>query len=183
MSAAAYIQISPQALALVKRLGDTAAVMTAVARTMDRENTLTVASIQRDSLSFPRGGPSRPDGLRVQSGSLRRSLRASPAVSQPNGQSGGTVTSGIGGNVTSKGVNYLAVHEFGATIPPHTITATQARALCFIIGGKTVFAQSVRHPGMVLPARRMIRRGIEKRLPEIGAALSTAIIDTFGGKN
>jgi hypothetical protein len=178
MSATAYIQLTPPAQALLKRIQDAPATcLNAMKKSMDKENALTVSHIQRAYLSFGKGGPSNLLGLRAQSGSLRRSLRANAATA-----TGNVITSSIGGNVTNKGVNYLAVHEFGATIPPHTITA-RGKCLAFMIGGKQVFAKSVKHPGMTLPARGMIQRGIKDRLPDYGAALSAAVVNTLGGTN
>lgn len=178
MSEQISIELTPQARALIERFGLAPGnCLQAMARAMDEQNPLTVSHIQRDYLSFGRGGPSNPSGLRVQSGSLRRSLRASAAVATSGG-----VRSSIGGNVTHRGVNYLAVHEFGATIPPHTITA-RGRCLAFMMGGKQIFAKSVQHPGMILPERGMVRRGIRDRLPDYGRALSAAVVDTLGGKS
>ncbi len=172
-----YVSISPQARAILDNLKNAPAkCLEPMAKAMDRENVLTVSHIQRDYLSFSRSGPSNPDGLRVQSGSLRRSLRASKATLGPTG-----LTSGIGGNVTSRGVNYLAVHEFGAEIPEHTITATNARALHFFVGGKEIFRKSVKIPAITLPARGMIARGIQDRLANYGKAMSDAVVKTFGG--
>jgi hypothetical protein len=177
MSETSYIKLAPEATALLNRFKDPAPVYAAMARGMDKENVLTVSHIQRDYLSFGSAGPASPLGLRVQTGSARRSIRASAAV-----VSGTSVLSSIGGNATNKGVNYLAVHEFGATIAPHVITAN-GRCLAFMIGGKTIFAKSVKHPGMVLPARGMVQRGIADRLPEYGKTLTAAVVNTLAEKN
>ena len=179
MSTSFAITLDPRAQALLARLHTLPAnAAQAMARAMDKQNALTVSHIQRDYLSFARTGASDPTGLRVQTGSARRSLRASTAT-----VTGNAISSGIGGNVTSRGVNYLAVHEYGATIPPHTITATNARALHFFAGGKEIFAKSVKFPGVTLPARGMIRRGINDRLPDYGRALSDAVINTLGAQS
>ena len=177
MSQENYITISPGALELLKNSKDAQAKCAlAMAAAMDKQNGLTVGHIQEKYLSFPQAGPVEPTGLRVQTGSLRRSLRASRAVF-----SAGKITSGIGGNVTKKGVNYLAAHELGAAIPPHKVTATNVRCLCFFIGGKKILVKSANIPAITLPARGMIRRGIADRMANYGAALAQAIVDTLSG--
>lgn len=47
-------------------------------------------------------------------------------------------------------VEYAPPHQFGATIPPHTIRARRARALRIPGIG---FRRSVKHPGSTVPAR------------------------------
>jgi hypothetical protein len=151
-----------------------ARVLQAIGKAMDYENALTVSHIQEAYLSFPRGGQASPIGLRVQTNSLRRSLRWAPAVVV-----GQRVRSSIGNNVTSKGVNYAAVHEFGAHIPAHTVRADNARALHFFVGGNEVFAKSAKIPAITLPARSPIRRGINDRISDYSASISAAIVEVL----
>lgn len=143
------------------------ATPSAIASAIRYQNALTVSHIQKRYLSFPSGGPSTPEGLRVQTGSLRRAIVSTPPVIEGN-----RVSTTIGGfvNVKRKGasgkvsflkkllttpkspssalVNYLAVHEFGATIPGR---------------GKG--------SGFTLPARGMIQKGIKGTLPDYSAQI------------
>jgi hypothetical protein len=176
MSDPISITIPAESLALYNRLQDKSGAQDAMAHAMDQENDLTVAHAQRRYLSFPKHEPATTDGLRVISGSLIRSVRASPTQ-----RAGDGLRSAIGGNVTNKGVNYLAVHEEGATIPAHTVKAAQARALCFFVGGTKVFAKSAKIPEVTLPARRPIHRAIEDRLPDYGKSMGDALTGFLAG--
>jgi len=177
MSDAIQITIPPEILALYQRLQDKSGALQAMAAAMSQENKLTVSHCLRRYLSFPKDEPTTEDGLRMISGSLARSVRDSEPVI-----SGETITSSIGGNVTNKGVNYLAVHEEGATIPAHIVNAAQARALCFFVGSKKVFAKSAKIPEVTLPARRPIHRAIEDRLPNYSQSMGGALQDYLGGQ-
>ena len=169
--AANSISLSPEAQALLDTLQAAPEhVMRAIAAALNLENTYTVSHIQERYLSFASDSRPNPVGLRVQTNRYRQSLHASPA--QVNGQQ---VQSSIGSNVKNRGVSYPAVHEFGATIPPHTITA-KGKALAFHIGERLVFAKSVKHPGAVCSARQRILHGIQDRLADYGEALSEAVI-------
>jgi hypothetical protein len=144
-------------------------MLAAIAAAMAAENDLTVSHIQEKYLSFPRDEPATELGLRVQSNRLRQSLWASDPVIR-----GQVVESAIGDNVTSHGVNYAAVHEFGATIPAHKVTA-KGKALRFEIGGRVLFRKSVNIPEVTLPARAPIQHGIADRAGAYGSAISDAI--------
>lgn len=163
------VTIELQGFEIADRLGDKGGALKAMATAMDEENQYTVSHIQAKYLSFSKSGPSNPTGLRFQTGSARRALRATSTRLESDG-----LVSSIGGYVTSKGVNYLAVHEFGATIPPHTIRARNGGALKFVINGKVILRKSVKHPGATLPARGMIQRGIRDRLPDYRQAMGAA---------
>jgi hypothetical protein len=171
MSDAVHIGLTPQAQALLRRMRSLPREgLMAVSRALDGENALTVAHIQRAYLSFPSSGPVVAYGLRTQTGSLRRSLRATKAV-----VTGQTVRSAIGGNVTRRGVNYLAVHELGAyhaARPPLRREGSKSKRK--LTGMKAWNS----------PARGMIRRGIQDRAAAMGAACSQALLDTLrGGKS
>jgi hypothetical protein len=74
----------------------------------------------------------------VRSGTLLASLR------RESGQGPGgpyvDVVAGVRGLTT-----YLGYHHDGT--PPHVIRARRRHALRFTVGGRVVFARSVRHPG------------------------------------
>ena len=95
MSEPFQITISGDAQAALKKLADPSQVLGALAHTMDQQNLFTVGLIQREHLSYPRTGPSVPDGLRLQSNRLRGSIRASKARFASGG-----IESSIGSNVS-----------------------------------------------------------------------------------
>lgn len=67
----------------------------------------------------------------------------------------------IEGRVYSDGsVPYAAIHEFGGTTSPHVILPKTASVLAFQMGGKTVFAKSVNHPGSKIPERSYMRSAL-----------------------
>ena len=166
------IKLTPQAQALIQRLDRMPrAALEAIAREMRELNGLTVSHIQRKYLSYPIDGPSMADGLRAKTGSARRAVTAFPPVIGTN-----SVTSSIGGLATNKGVNYLAVHEFGATIPAHTVRPRNKKALNIPgIGPR----KSANIPAITLPARGMIGRGITDMLPQYGERISAAVAETL----
>lgn len=102
MSTTIDITISTN-LARLIREGPGRLILRALARAMDLENELTIGAAVKDRMSFPRTGPSTLEGLRVQTGLLRRSLRRSNATI-----TGNLVESAIGSNV-----KYFGPHEFG----------------------------------------------------------------------
>jgi len=169
------VELTPEAVAVMGRLKDPTPMLAAVAKALDEENAYSVSHIQKEYLSFPKDGPAVAIGLRAVSNSYRRSLFAAPATME-----GGRLVSSIGSNVTNRGVSYPAVHEFGATIPPHKITA-KGKALRFMIGDRLVFRKSVNHPGAVLPARRPIQRGLEDRTQDYRESVSAAIVNCWEG--
>lgn len=146
-------------------------ILLGIAAAMDKQNLFTVSAIQRDYLSFPKGEPSTPVGLRVQTGRGRSSVRSSKAVI--NGQQ---VESAIGSNV-----GYMAVHEFGATIPAHDVVA-KGGALRFKIGDRVIFAKKVHIPEIELPARAPIQNGIANRVDDYSNAISAEIQKVWEGK-
>lgn len=66
-----------------------------------------------------------------------------------------SITHQVVGNAVEVGTNvvYAAIHQFGGRTRPRTIRPRRKRALKFVVGGKTIFAKSVRHPGSTIPAR------------------------------
>lgn len=162
------IQFTEQAAAVLRkyeRLPE--AALRAIAAGMDEQNQFTVSHIQARYLSFPKGGPSVPHGLRVQSNRLRGSIRASKAVI-----SGQSVTSSIGSNV-----KYAAIHEFGGRTPARVIKAKSGKALKFTVGGKIFLRKSVKHPGSVMPERAFIRNGMRDMAGDYRAVLSRKILE------
>lgn len=105
--------------------------------------------------------------LAVRSGALRRSIQQVVSVAEP------TVT----GRVFSSGdVKYAGIQEYGGRTSPHDIFPKKAEALAFVMGGKTVFAKVVHHPGSQIPARSFMRTGLADLAPEIEADIKRAVI-------
>ena len=151
MSANVTIKLTPEAqetLRVVQTLPEN--ILNGVAAALDLQNQYTISHIVRDYLSFPKDEPPSEIGLRVQTGRGRASIRASKAV--VNGQQ---VQSAIGSNV-----EYMAAHEFGATIPAHDIVPKNGQALRFRIGDRVIFRKKVHIPEVELPARAPVQSGM-----------------------
>ena len=104
--------------------------------------------------------------LHVRSGNLRRSIHSVV-------ESGGT---SIKGKVSSSGdVKYAGTHEFGGTIHVPDIVATKAKALHFVVGGKDVFAKSVKAHDITMPERSFLRSSLEEMRGEIVGGLNEAV--------
>lgn len=181
MSERVTIELKQQAQDLIKRFQNPELALQAIRNAMNFQNALTVSHIQRAYLSFGRGGPANPLGLRVQSGSARRSVRASDAVI-----SNGSVQSAIGGNVTSRGVNYLAVHEFGAhhkarVAVIHFGKADKFGRRKFSTAKEASVALKAKVGAWDAPARMMIRRGIQDRLADYGRETVKELKAALGG--
>jgi phage gpG-like protein len=56
-------------------------------------------------------------------------------------------------SISSTGVPYAAIQEFGGKTAAHDIVAVKGKVLAFSAGGNQVFAKSVHHPGSTIPAR------------------------------
>lgn len=194
------IDLSP-GLQRLLRDGPAALVHPAIARAMDYENELTVGAAVRDRMSFPRTASPTPEGLRVQSGRLRRSLHRSRARIVPDG-----VLSAIGSNV-----RYFGPHEFGfdgrVQVRAHT-RKTADRVL--VPGGRAVSARVARAAGILTrrgtvrpgfgelleggvvqvrahereqhtPARRMVQRTVLSRVPNYQASIAREVTRALSG--
>lgn len=179
------IELSDEARKIVRDLGQSDWLLQAIAKTSNEQNELNVGHIRKEYASFPKHGPSVPIGLRVQSGQYRRALNRADAVIE-----GSQVISGIGDSV-----KYAAVHEFGFSgevkVRPHA--RKKFRVMDFDAGytklGKRMRVRKrVRQADVFvgvgkrkvnLPARAPIQRGIRDRLDEMGAAISSAVVQAF----
>ena len=101
--------------------------------------------------------------LKVRTGVLRSS------INYKVDQSSTSVTATVGTNVA-----YARYHEFGV---PHSweIRPKSARALCFELNGKTIFAKRVIHPP--LPERSFLRSALKEMEPRIKEELERAVGD------
>ncbi len=175
-----------------------AAVLRRVQQAIDHQNELTIGAAVEKRMSFPRTSRSTPEGLRVQSGRLRRSLTRSKARLE-----GDSIVSAIGSNVS-----YFGAHEFGfqgsVTVRSHTrrnadrvqtadgsvLTAGAARRAGafktsgkprrggrFVSGGSHTVKSHSRE--MNLPARQMVRKTITERAESYRTAIGTAVQEGF----
>lgn len=84
------------------------------------------------------------------------------------------ITTAVGFNRGT--VPYGAIHEFGGTTRAHVIEAINAAALRFQVGGKTVFAKKVNHPGSKIPERSFLRSSLKEMAPEAIAEIKAAAV-------
>ena len=143
---------------LIQRLDEMPS--TVVAMLMQKVTALSIAlqaHIVRDKLSG--------QVLNRVSGKLSRSIQE---VVTQSGQS-------VIGRVFSAGdVKYAAIHEFGGQTSPHDIYPKKADALAFVMGGKTVFAKVVHHPGSKIPERSFMRSALADMREEIVNGIAQA---------
>ena len=171
MSGPITVQISSNAQEVVRRLQQLpAAMLQAIARTLDLQNELTVGHVQATKLRM-RG----PDTLGVVSHRLWESVRPSAAVI--NGQA---IESAIGSNV-----RYAGVHEFGFTGTEQVRAYTRRVTSAFGRKLKSATTASVgSHSRKAnVRARRWLSRGIEERMPAYGKAISAAIVGAWEGSS
>ena len=194
MSETIQIKLTEEAKALLRSLKTwDARLMAGICRGMDKANAIAVSNIQKKHLSFPKTGPTQPDGLRVQSGRLRSAAWASAAVA-----TGTTVTSSIGDNV-----KYAAIHEFGGTIhhearmgtarlkadakgrllrqkATEKLAAHIAKNLAVFAGKGAKRIKKVDYVAKAhdveMPERAMFRTGIQEVLEQYGRIVSAEIL-------
>lgn len=156
------------------------AMLLGIAAALDRENEITVGSIQREKLS--RRGPTT---LGVRTNRLRSSVRPAKAVVSADG-----VVSAIGSNVV-----YAGIHEYGFTGAVQVKAHTRKRALDAL--GAAVVAVFDPRTGAIkrgqanptgpiavaaharqlkVPARRYIGSTIDARADAYSRALSAAVL-------
>ena len=86
--------------------------------------------------------------------------------------------SGLGASATvSSDAPYAAIHEYGGTIPAHTILPQNARALAFPWRGQQRFFKRVSLPAVAMPERSFMRSALAETAPEIRAALEAAAFE------
>jgi phage gpG-like protein len=90
--------------------------------------------------------------------------------------------SGLGATATvSSDAPYAAIHEYGGTIPAHTILPRSARALAFPWRGQQRFFKRVTLPAVTMPERSFMRATLDETMPEIHAALEQAAFEAVQG--
>lgn len=83
-------------------------------------------------------------------------------------------------SISSVGVPYAAIHEFGGKTAAHEIVSLNAKVLAFSSGGKHVFARKVHHPGSVIPARSYLGSSLADMRDEIVPSFKQAILEALG---
>lgn len=186
----AQIEISSNAAAVLAQVQNfSASLLDRLCPTIDFQNELTIAAIQRDKLS--RRGPRT---LGVVTDRLRSSIARAPAR-----VAGDTVISAIGSNVV-----YAGIHEYGydGIVKVRAFTRQvddRSQRVAKVIdmrtgriskGGKVKaklkpekITESVRAHDrhMVMPERRYIRSTVEQRGPDYSEAVSAKILADWRG--
>jgi hypothetical protein len=191
MSDEIKFQFTPEASAILNSLETwPARLLTALARTMDKENQLTIAHISQVRMRGNNGKPFPPEQgiLGIRTGHLYRSLRASEARVLV-----GAIVSGLGSNV-----RYAGTHEFGADIKRVQLAGSvrlrvdrqgnrirQARNPNLFVFAKrthkrfeTVQFDGGKRFSIRIPARAPITRGIRDRVPDYSKAMSKTVETT-----
>jgi phage gpG-like protein len=101
-------------------------------------------------------------GLHSRSGRLNQSIEVEADET--------SVSAGI----DTAAVPYAAIQEYGGTTRAHVIEAINAAALRFQIGGRTVFAKRVMHPGSVIPAHSFLATALAELAPVARDAVADA---------
>jgi phage gpG-like protein len=108
--------------------------------------------------------------LQARSGALAASIVSSI-------ENNGSATSV---SISSSGVPYAAIQEFGGKTAAHDIVAVRAKVLEFSAGGSQVFAKSVHHPGSTIPARSYLGSSLAEMRDEIELDFKQAILEALG---
>lgn len=112
--------------------------------------------------------------LQRRSGRLSRSVKASRVK----------ISGGKGSITVGSNVKYAPFHEFGTGIHggkgAYEIVPIRAKALRFVIGGETVFAKRVLHPGVI--ARPIWRPALKESKREIKGILASKIEGALGSR-
>jgi phage gpG-like protein len=82
-------------------------------------------------------------------------------------------------SISSTGVPYAAIQEFGGKTAAHAIVAVKAKALAFSMGGEQIFAKSVHHPGSIIPARSYLGSSLSEMSDEIEIGFKQAVLDAL----
>ncbi len=107
--------------------------------------------------------------LQARSGALAASIISSIGID-------GSATSV---SISSAGVPYAAIQEFGGKTAAHEIVAVKGKALAFSAGGGEIFATSVHHPGSTIPARSYLGSSLAEMRGDLEAGFKQAILEAL----
>jgi phage gpG-like protein len=82
-------------------------------------------------------------------------------------------------SISSTGVPYAAIQEFGGKTAAHDIVAVKGKVLAFSAGGNQVFAKSVHHPGSTIPARSYLGSSLAEMRDEIESGFKQAVLESL----
>ena len=82
-------------------------------------------------------------------------------------------------SISSTGVPYAAIQEFGGKTAAHDIIAVTAKVLEYSAGGSQVFARSVHHPGSMIPARSYLGSSLADMRDDIESGFKQAILEAL----
>jgi phage gpG-like protein len=82
-------------------------------------------------------------------------------------------------SISSTGVPYAAIQEFGGKTAAHDIIAVKAKALAFSMGGDQIFAKNVHHPGSTIPARSYLGSSLAEMRDDIESGFKQAILEVL----
>lgn len=82
-------------------------------------------------------------------------------------------------SISSIGVPYASIQEFGGKTAAHEIISTNAKALAFVASGHQVFAQQVHHPGSLIPARSYLVSSLTEMHHEMKSDFKRSILDAL----
>jgi phage gpG-like protein len=107
-------------------------------------------------------------------------------LNQRSGRLASSIISGMddsgdafAGFVSSQGVPYAAIQEYGGKTAAHDILAVKAKALAFVSAGGMVFAKSVHHPGSRIPAHGYLGRALADMQDAIETDLKQSVLDAL----
>jgi hypothetical protein len=171
-------------------------VLNYIAAAMNKTNQLALANVKQRLVGV---GPFPVEAHRLgrRSGSLYSGVRANaPEIN------GNVVTTSIGTNVTNKGFNYAALHEFGGTVQrkgrEHQVrlqTDKHGNLTRNARGGAVFAKRNAKHAvtrtgqsqdhTVTYPERAPFRTGIGETLPDYNRNISAGIVEAFNslGKN
>lgn len=133
-----------------------AKLMPALKQTITGQAILLVAYIQKNKLQ------SSP--LHHRSGRLQASIKQNVAATAQS----------IMAKVYTN-VSYARIHEYGGKTPAHEIVPKKGQALAFPMGGKTIFAKRVNHPGSRMPERSFMRSSLNENEQKIKEAITRTV--------
>ncbi len=81
--------------------------------------------------------------------------------------------------ISSQGVEYAAIQEYGGETSAHEILPSKAAALAFVVNGALRFARRVEHPGSVIPERSFLRSSLDEMQDVIVAELADAATSSW----
>jgi phage gpG-like protein len=109
--------------------------------------------------------------LNKRTGNLRRSIPRGTHVTE----TGSSVVGVVGLGDDQKIAKYGAIHEYGGTIPAHTVEIKNKLALRWMNNGTPRFAKRVNIPAVTMPERSFLRSSLKESELDFKLAVEKAI--------